>query len=716
MFEKPWEKFPYHPVAEQIVDILRQQTQNTRSDLYFRVLTSYFMAQMAASMRCSVVTKDRGKIPVNAYVCALMESGAGKGHSLNVLEDSIVNQFKLKFTKSTFPSLAELSLETEALDNANRNSTETQEELDKLNKEFHSYGAMPYSFSEGTGPAYKQVRIKAQMAGIGSLNYICDEIGSNLLNAQELFTVCLETYDVGKVKEKITKSSSDNIRQEQRADPVPSNMMVFGTPAKVFNGGKEESEFISLQETGYARRFLFGFGNKGTEDEYSAEELYDLLSSKATSSSMTSLSNQFAQLADPINHNLEIHVPRNIGIKLLQYKLNCEAQAELLPEHDHIRKAELQHRYFKALKLAGAYAFIDSVLLLEEHHLYAAIKVVEDSGVAFDTIMARPKPYVRLAKYIAQSEGELTHADLDSNLVFYRGSQSAKNDMLHLATAWGYSNNIIIKRRVSDGIEFLSGESLQDNTLTEMIVAYSTQLADNYISKTPAWDKLFKLTQKQGLHWVNHHMADNYRLEENAIKGFNMLVIDCDGEVSLETAKELLKEFTAHYYTTKRHTTLVNRFRIMLPIKYHLKLNAKDYKEFMANVFKWLPFKTDEGTDQRSKKWMSHKGHFEYTKGILLDPTIFIPRTSKAEEHNKHIKGIGSIDSLERWFLLNELVDGNRNNGLLKYAMLQYDAGKDFEDAEDAVKKLNQKLGDEKLSNTELQATVLKTLADKFGV
>lgn len=714
--DKPWEDFPYHPVAEQIVDILRQQTQNTRSDLYFRVLTAYFMAQMAASMRCSVVTKDRGKIPVNAYVCALMESGAGKGHSLNVLEDTVVNQFKQIFTKSTFPHLAELSLEAEALDNANRNSSEYQEELDKLNKEFHNCGAMPYSFSEGTGPAYKQVRIKAQMAGVGSLNYICDEIGSNLQGAQELFTVCLETYDVGKVKEKITKSSSDNIRQEQRSDPVPSNMLVFGTPAKVFNGGKEESEFISWQETGYARRFLFGFGNKGTEVEYSAAELYDLLSNQTTSGALTALSDKFAKLADPVNHNLEIHVTRDIGIALLQYKLNCEAAAEKLPEHDHIRKAELQHRYFKALKLAGAYAFIDSVLVLEESHLYAAIKVVEDSGAAFNIIMNRPKPYVRLAKYIAQCDTELTHADLDANLVFYRGSQAAKNDMLHLATAWGYSNNIIIKRRISDGIEFISGESLKDTSLNEMIVAYSTHPAENYVPKTPSWDKLHRMTQASGIHWVNHHMVDNYRLEENAINGFNMVVIDCDGDVSLDTAKELLKEYTAHYYTTKRHTADKNRFRLILPIKYHVKLNAKDYKEFMSNLFKWLPFKTDESTDQRSKKWMSFKGNFEYTDGILLDPTLFIPRTSKAEERSNTLKGIGSVDALERWFLMNELVEGNRNHGLLKYAMIQFDSGIDFEDAEAAVKSLNQKLGDEKLSNSELKSTVLKTLATKYGV
>ena len=135
----------------------------------------------------------------------------------------------------------------------------------------------------------------------------------------------------------------------------------------------------------------------------------------------------------------------------------------------------------------------------------------------------------------------------------------------------------------------------------------------------------------------------------------------------------------------------------------------------MSNVFNWLPFDTDENTGQRSKKWLTNsKGTYQYTDGELLDPTNFIPRTSKAVECAKGIKNINSLDALERWFLLNELVKGNRNCGLLKYAMLQYDAGKDYETVEAAVKSLNQKLGDDKLKADELRNTVLKTLSSKY--
>lgn len=710
---KPWEQYDYHPTSEMIVNILRQQTQNTRSDLYFRVLSSYFLAQMASSMRTYVKTSTLGSIPVNTYVCALMESGAGKGHSMNIMEDSIVNEFKNVFTQSTFPLKATEHVEHEAARKAHLNQTDYNDELEKLHKEFNLYGAMPYSFSEGTAPAYKQIRTKAQMAGIGSLNYICDEIGSNLLAAQELLTVCLETYDVGKVKDKITKSSSDNIRQESRSDPVPSNMLVFGTPAKVFNGGKEESEFISLQETGYARRFLFGFGNKGTEIKYTAEELYDLLASNATSGDMQKLSSRFGALADAVNFGKVITVNRDQGIQLLQYKMDCEQYAETFPEHDHIRKAEMQHRYFKALKLAGAYAFIDETISVTTEQLYAAIKVVEDSGNdAFRQILNRPKPYERLARYLGSMDSEVTHADLTEELPFYRGNQSAKNDMLQLASAWGYKENIIIKRFFKEGIEFLKGESLKETSLDEIIVAYSTHEAYNYRNEQCKFADIHKLTQKQGMHWTNHHMLDGHRQEVNAIQGFNTVIIDCDGGISIKTAKLLLQEYTCMYYTTKRHTAENHRFRIIIPIKYHLRLEAKDFKEFMQGIYDWLPFKVDAETNQRCKKWLSHNGSHGYNDGKLLDPLQFIPKTSKNEERKKEVQALGSLDSTERWFA-SKMAHGNRNNNMIKYALMLKDAGMAYEDVESTVLAFNGKLSDG-LSEAEMHATILKSVASKY--
>ena len=699
----------YHEKSEQCVALLRSKTQNTKSDTYFRVLTAFFFGQMASSMRAAVVTEDRGKIPINTYAMALMTSGAGKGHSLNIMEEEIVNQFKEVFTRQTFREVAEAAIDTEAIKKSVINSTDYPDELEALQKEFYSYGEMPYSFSEGTGPAFKQVRTKAQIAQIGALNFICDEVGSNLNQIQELLTVGLEVYDVGKAKQKLIKNSADNKRAEERDDPVPTNMLLFGTPAKVFNGGVEEREVLALLETGYARRLLFGFGNKGTDSELSAEELYDILCQASKNNNSAVISDYFGNLADVMNYNKQIIVTREIGIMLMEYKLNCEALAEAMPEQKEIHKAEMNHRYFKVLKLMGAYAFIDSATLVTKEHLYGAIKVVEDSGVAFNEILNRPKPYERLATYLSEV-GEVTLADLDNDLIYFKGANAKKQEMLQLATAWGYKHNIIIKKYYTDNIEFFKGESLKETDINKMMFSASIHEAYGYESIVQPFKNFHVLSQADGFHWCNHSFKNEHRKGENVITGFNMIVIDCDGTVTLDTAKLLFKEYTHQIYTTKRHTDDEHRFRIVIPMKYHLKLNEKEYKEFMANVFEWLPFDTDEGTDQRCKKWLSHKGEYFYNPGeTLFDPRKFIPKTSKNLERQEALKQITNLDKIERWFVTNELVDGNRNNGLAKYAFMLLDVGHDPESVEQKVKEFNSKLPDP-LSENELANTVIKSL------
>ena len=242
-----------------------------------------------------------------------------------------------------------------------------------------------------------------------------------------------------------------------------------------------------------------------------------------------------------------------------------------------------------------------------------------------------------------------------------------------------------------------------------MKISYSTDLAVDYRPETAPFDQLHKLTQAQGMHWVNHHLMGGHRSEENAIPGFNLVVFDVENSVSMSTAQLLLKGYKYLMYTTKRHTEEENRFRIILPINYELKLDAKDYKEFMSNLFDWLPFEVDRGTNQRARKWLSHDGQYVYNDGDVLDALAFIPKTSKNEERKKTLDSQQSMDNLERW-VVNNIGDGNRNNMILRYAMILVDAGLDFEAIRQRVISLNDKIAD-KLDETEIMGTVMITVA-----
>ena len=707
---------PHHPAVEDIVDVLCNKTQNIDRG-FFRAEVAYFLAKMASCMRATIVTKDRGEIPVNLYVLALATSGFGKGHSVNIVEDQFLKGFKTRFMEDTFQVISEQNLWNIANARAARNGTDQQEEFEKAEKEFKQAGAFPFTFDSGTPPAVKQLRHKLLLSSSGSINFQVDEIGSNLLGVSDVLTLFLELFDQGLVKQKLTKNTAENTRTEELDGKTPTNALLFGTPSKLLDGAQTEDQFYSFLETGYARRCLFGFGqHQRAGESMSPEEVFRRLTEQTNVDTVNKWSNHFHNLADPAIFGWKMTVEDEVAIQLLAYKINCEHIADQLAEHEDIKKAELSHRYFKALKLAGALAFVDQSVEIEMEHLLSAIKLVEESGVAFQTILNREKAYVKLAKYVATVGTEVTHADLLEALPFYKSSNSARNEMMTLATAWGYKKHIIIKKSFVDGIEFFKGETLQETDINEMIISYSNHWAYNYLEERVPFDQLHVLTQQEGMHWSNHHFRNQHRSEENVIAGFNAIVLDVDEGISLGTVQELMKDYKFLLYTTKRHQTEGHgdRFRMILPINYKLELDNEEYREFMKSIFAWLPFKTDESYQKREKKSETFAGgQYVYNMdGELFDALPFIPKTSRNEQHKTNFQKLESLDNLERWFA-QRIAVGNRNENLMKYAFALVDGGMSLIDVQNAVRAFNKKLNNP-LSEIEIDGTIMVSVAKRF--
>jgi hypothetical protein len=710
---KSFDDMKYHPTSEQLVQILIEKTRN-EIPLFFRVVVGYYWCKLAASMRVVIATPDNTEVPINMYALNLAPSGTGKGYSTGLLDNEITGRFKQRFMDETFPVLSERNLPLLAHKRANKRRTDPDEELVKLQNEFNGLGELLFDFSEATTPAVKQMRDKLLMAEAGAVNLEIDEIGSNLIGQTDVLTTFLELFDKGRVKKKLTKNSADNKRTEEIVGSTPTNLLMFGEPTRLLNGGIQEDQLYAMLQTGYARRCFFGYSRTPNKlNSLTVDQVYAQRTSQANSQFLENLADHLENLADAVNHGTKIVVKENVSKILIEYQLFCEDRADQLQEHEEIRKAEISHRYWKALKLAGAYAFIDGSAELTEEHLCYAIKLAEASGDAFSQLLSRDRPYVKLAKYLAAVGREVTHADMVEDLPYFKGSASARAEMLNLATAWGYKNNVIVEKNFESGIEFLRGKTLKLTDLSKLTVAWSQDITTGYTNDHAPWDKLDRLTQAQGLHWVNHHLRDGYRDDEHAMEGFDVLVIDVDGGRQLSTAKMLLEGRKALYYTTKRSTPTENRFRILLPMKYHLEMDGKDYTEFYKNVEQAIPFKVDPSCSYRTKKWLSHMGHAEYTDGELFDPLPFIPRTSKAEEQSKKVLEQQNLDNLERW-VLNNTGDGNRNNMMLRYGMILVDAGLNAMQIQSKLLQLNEKLP-KKLAEAEIQGSVMVTVAKKLA-
>jgi hypothetical protein len=716
---KPTEEMEYFPLSEQLVEVLKKKTQSD-NPLFFRVMVAYYFAKVASMMRVNIDTLDRGEIPINVYALNLAPSGMGKGLSTNILEDQVLKKFRDRFLSETYPIVAQDNLTKIAVAKAKKKKTDPDEELIKVQKEFSDLGALAFSFDSGTPAAIKQMRHQLLMANAGSLCFEMDEVGSNISNNIDLLNVFIELYDVGKVKQKMTKNTQENKRNEEIIGRTPANMLLFGTPTKLLDGSRQEQEFFTMLETGYARRFLFGYVERVTKkSDLTPEEMFDMLTDKTSSLHVDTIATKLEDLADAKNFGMKLMISKDVTLELLAYQRECTKQAEVMRDHEEVLKAEVSHRYFRALKLAGAYAFMDGSTKITMDHLHSAIKLVEDSGAAFKRILTRDKPYVKLAKYIANIGRDVTQVDLVEDLPFYKGSESQRRDMMNLAIAHGYQNNIIIKKSYSDGIEFLRGEALQETDLSNITCAYSQEITYNYTNTTASWDEMFQLTSViEDIHYTAHHFTDGHRNSDNLIEGFNLVILDVDSGVSLDTAKMLLKDYKCLFATTKRHRTSGHgdRFRIIMPLSHTLKLTAKDYSKFMQNIFEWLPFEVDAQTKDPARKWQGNPGgSYEYNEGELLDAMLFIPQTKKSEEQREINARIGSLTNLERWFLHNT-GEGNRSNMMHKYAMALVDDSYTIEQVRSALLSFNAKLPDgipEEEINSTIMITVTKAITKK---
>ena len=701
--------------AEKLVKILMKKTQNN-NPLFFRVLVAYYFSKVASMMRTDIKTHDRGTIPVSLYALNLANSGHGKGFSTNIVEEQIINQFRDRFLNETFPIISEKNLAKLAIKRAIKYNENDADMLEKLKKEFENLGTLAFSFDSGTTAAVKQMRHKLLMANAGSVNFEMDEMGSNLMSNQEVLNTFLELYDVGKVKQKLIKNTAENKRVEEIEGRTPTNMMLYGTPSKLLDGDKTEKEFYSMLETGYARRCLFGFNkvlNKKTD--LTAEQVYDMMTDQASADYIDKLSNKLGKLADIINFNIQLTMTKDVSLLLINYRLDCDRRADKLKEHQEILKAETSHRYYKVLKLSGTYAFIDGSHEITEDHLYNAIKLVEESGEAFSQILTRERNYVKLANYIAGVGREITQVDLIEDLPFYKGGEVQKKEMMALAIAYGYKNNIIIKRTYSEGIEFLEGESMAVTDLNSMTISYSKDITKEYNADYAPFDSLNKLVCLTGYHYTSHHFIDGHRHSENVIQGFNLVMIDVDKEVSLSTAKLLLKDYKCFFATTKRHTDKDNRFRIIFPLTHIVKLTPANYSKFMQNVYNWLPFSADSQTSDIARKWQSFNGQYFYQQGELLDAMLFIPQTRKEEEQTKRVMDNQALNNLERWFFLNTNI-GNRSNQLIRYALALVDNDQIIENIRNSLLTFNSKLKnpltEEEINNT-IMVTVVKAVTKR---
>lgn len=709
-----FDTFKHHPFIEEVGTALAAKTNNPDPAM-FRVMSAWHLTKSVSNMHGMVKSAVGSPMPINMYAICLAPSGAGKGHAMSTLEQGIFGKY-LTTLNAMVEEVEHKAVNRIAAHYVADKGLEESLARTKAEKDVHELGPYVETFDSGTAPAIKQLRAKIQQLRFGALNLQIDEIGSNLTGSEEALTTFLELYDLGQIKQKVTKVTKEAGRTLDMRTTTPANLLMFGTPSKLFDGYHTEKLFIDLVTAGYARRSFFSWqasrkGIRSINQDEAFQKAVALLTA-LDASPWIAKAQQILQGETGKVYTLTDKADK----QLFSYRVYCEQRSEEYPEHQEDIRAEMMHRHIKTMKVAAAFSALERLPLVLERHINHAIALTEESGRAFQAMLTRDKAYVRLAKYITTNKNRVTQADLVSALPFYSGSQSARNDMMGLAVSWAYSHDKIIKKEYADGIEFFSGESLEQTDLGAIPLSWSSHLADNYTNAAPAWDKLPKLLLGNDLHFTNHWLAAGehgmgHRSEANIVEGCNFIVLDVDGTASLALTRSVLTDYKYYIYTTKSHTDADHHYRIVMPLTHKVSLNRDSFQNFMRNIYNWLPFEVDVAAKDRCRKWASHPGQLEENDGMLLDATQFIPNTVRQEKLSIAADGLKNLPALERWFAL-QMSAGNRNNMLARFAFVLVDQGMSLPEIETRVITLNNSQQD-KLSAAEIQQTVMRSVAQR---
>ena len=718
------ESLPRHPLLEELTKGVGLAA-DVDDEQFSRLFVIGTLMPLVASMRVRIDTERPGNsIPVNAYVLACAPSGYGKNKSEGYLE-AVTQGFNDRFIKETYPIAVENNLWTMATENASWSGETEQKEYDKLKNMFRREGAYVPVARSFTEARIGQMRNKTILANAGCVNLVSDEIGSNLTSLSGQYgpmKLFLSLYDMGKMKMSETKVQKDDEEVTPLDGWAASCAMLFGEPQMLLDGGDVQQKLFELLTTGYGRRCLYAWGEEDDKPPLSPREQLERARSNSQAQSMDRLVRHFTEMANIDRLNWHVSCSDDALVAYLAYKTDCLLRSRQISPEMSILRNEVKGRYFKALKIAGMLAFIDESQTCEMHHLGAAIRICEEQSDALIKVLFQEPSHVRLANWLASKEVPVTHADI-FELPFMQTFRSdlRRKEQLSLAASWGYSNNIIIKRYFVDTIELFEAETLKETDLSKLRLSYSNDPAKNYqpMLEVP-WQAMEELVSKPDLNWCNHTFEGNHRREAHIQPGFNMIVLDCDGDVSLNTVHEMFADTTFMTYTTKRHQTEgKDRFRLILPTNYVLEMDVPTYMQFMDGVLEYMPFWTKEKSDGSPRKpevkWLTNPDtEIHYNEGKLFDVLPFIPKTSRNQEHKKNSEPLRDLGNLERYFLriMGDGNSGNRNHTIARYAFALVDANMSLAAIEAQVRALNAQLPNP-LDPSELTDTVLKSAAQR---
>ena len=659
---------------------------------YARLVSLYGVASIANSIRTEVVIPtDNETMPINLYGVGLAGSGISKSKTVNYVTSWIEDCWK---------DIKELgNKRLEVIDPF---------QLEEINDMTKDGVSVEYFYKSITDASLTKLIRILDIADYGSVNLIIDEFASVIGRDYELLSSSvLEIFDRGKLSVNLRATS----KVKRANNPIPFCFLGFGSSHLLFESDTAtEKLFMDLLQTGLARRSIF-VNVKTTINKYTLDI------DSETSKDIAFVKNRFKEIVSNYDHKTLSLTDEAKELYRATEKENIE-QSALVSEYKAIQKIYCRNIYWLALKISGVYAVANLHNEVTKEDYLNALEVVNDSYNDLISTVNRKEKYELLVDYLLEKGETESEYTLTKELPFYKEIKN-KRQFLELAKGYAYDNNITLQIQDKRNITFYNARGKVKTDLEEpLLFSYSEDMAEGYFTnETVVWRDFYKVLTADGICYSAHSFKDGKRSNDTALTGFQLIILDIDGGVDLETAKILFSEYTYLIATTRNHQKekkgkIEDRFRIVLPMEYTLDLDAETYTQMMKNLFEDLPIEVDKLSDIGRMFFSSAESKYWYNDGVLFNADKYIPHTQEEDLYKKEGVKLSkkNINGISQWCIRNQ--SGGRNNTLIKLAFLLVDKGFTHEEAKEEIKRVNQQF-DSPLSQSELERTIFKSLVRK---
>jgi hypothetical protein len=350
---------------------------------------------------------------------------------------------------------------------------------------------------------------------------------------------------------------------------------------------------------------------------------------------------------------------------------------------------------------------------VDVEHLDEAYKFFKQSRKTIESIIQPDRVHIRIFDIVRLSKNRMSFHDISKYISDIPDAKTKREEIIELFQDYAYYKGFVPEISGNKVKYFLLKEP-EKTTLDKVMVSIDThdydrkkieakmsvcfsQLELSFFGekqsieslivskKVPSFSTcMFEPTEisirNSLIDGTGHRKADKY------IEGYNMIGFDIDDGWTLDEAFEALNQYTYLIYTTKSHRKekdgILNgdRFRILIPLKTKIYVDAERHKQLYINLAEFLGIKVfDQATKNVSRLFFTNPdGEVYKNEAELIDVIGLVPNTERAESllpllnnmaHDEYGDDINDIErrriGFVKWFLVNTSI-GNRNDNLYK--------------------------------------------------